>query len=211
MKNCPICAHKLKHITDGTIHTKYKTSNGEKDVLVKNLSYSKCDNCNEVFFDSQESENYEKQLEKALEQERINEHLLTAKEIKSIRKEYGLTQSQLENLLNIGAKNVAKWETYKSNQSKTIDTLLRKMRDDYCFFLKMLNNVDNKKFKNVIKTHKFYLDNISILELISKLYPDVNIRNISEDFILYVDKTVTDVLSAKVENHNSKLILREAI
>ena len=56
-------------------------------------------------------DNYEIQFEKALEKERKSENLLTAKEIKAIRKKYNLTQLQLELLLKIGPKNVAKWET----------------------------------------------------------------------------------------------------
>ncbi len=68
-------------------------------------------------------DNYEVQLERAIEKECKNENLLTAKEIKSIRKKYNLTQLQMKLLLKIGPKNVSKWETYKSNQSSIIDKL----------------------------------------------------------------------------------------
>lgn len=211
MKKCPECNHELKRIENGTLQTKHKTSNGCKDILVENLSYSKCDYCNEIFYNPDDLDNYEIQLEKALEKERKNENLLTAKEIKAIRKKYNLTQLQLELLLKIGPKNVAKWETYKSNQSKTIDKLLRNMNDDYCFFLKMLSNVEIKDFNNIINEHSFYLENISILELISKFYPDVNIKNVSRDFISYVRKVIENLLATEVVEQNSQLILKEAI
>lgn len=211
MNKCPICNHELKEVKNGTLQSKHKTSNGCKDILVENLTYTKCDYCNEIFFSPSESENYEIQLEKALEKERKCEHLLTAKEIKLIRKKYDLTQQQLELLLKIGPKNVAKWETYKSNQSPTIDNLLRRMDEDYCFFLKMLNSVEVKDFPNVITKHSFYLEKISIIELISKLYPDVNIRNLSKEFIEYVDTVIKKLLSATVKEQNSQLILREAV
>ena len=211
MKKCPECNHELKRIKNGTLQTKHKTSNGCKDILVENLSYSKCDYCNEIFYNPDDLDNYEIQLEKALEKERKNENLLTAKEIKAIRKKYNLTQLQLELLLKIGPKNVAKWETYKSNQSKTIDKLLRNMNDDYCFFLKMLNNVEIKDFNNIINEHSFYLENISILELISKFYPDINIKNVSRDFISYVRKVIENLLATEVIEQNSQLILKEAI
>ncbi|GEM_PF-6064738 len=211
MKKCPICNHELEKVNNGTLQSKHKTSNGCKDILVENISYTKCDYCKEVFFTPEESQNYEIQLEKALEKERKCEHLLTAKEIKMIRKKYGLTQLQLELLLKIGPKNVAKWETYKSNQSQTIDNLLRRMNDDYCFFLKMLNSVEIKDFQNVITTHSFYLENIFILELILKIYPDVNIKTLSKEFILYVNKVITEILSSKVINQNSQLVLKEAV
>ena len=211
MKKCPECNHELKRIENGTLQTKHKTSNGCKDILVENLSYSKCDYCNEIFYNPDDLDNYEIQLEKALEKERKSENLLTAKEIKAIRKKYNLTQLQLELLLKIGPKNVAKWETYKSNQSKTIDKLLRNMNDDYCFFLKMLSNVEIKDFNNIINEHSFYLENISILELISKFYPDINIKNVSRDFISYVRKVIENLLATEVVEQNSQLILKEAV
>ena len=211
MKKCPECNHELKRIENGTLQTKHKTSNGCKDILVENLSYSKCDYCNEIFYNPDDLDNYEIQFEKALEKERKSENLLTAKEIKAIRKKYNLTQLQLELLLKIGPKNVAKWETYKSNQSKTIDKLLRNMNDDYCFFLKMLSNVEIKDFNNIINEHSFYLENISILELISKFYPDINIKNVSKDFISYVRKVIENLLATEVVEQNSQLVLKEAI
>ncbi len=211
MKKCPECNHELKRIENGTLQTKHKTSNGCKDILVENLSYSKCDYCNEIFYNPDDLDNFEIQLKKALEKERKNENLLTAKEIKAIRKKYNLTQLQLELLLKIGPKNVAKWETYKSNQSKTIDKLLRNMNDDYCFFLKMLSNVEIKDFNNIINEHSFYLENISILELISKFYPDVNIKNVSRDFISYVRKVIENLLATEVVEQNSQLVLKEAV
>lgn len=211
MKKCPICNHDTKRTTNGTLQTKHKTSNGCKDILVENLSYSQCDYCNEIFYNPDDLDNYEIQLERALEKERRSENLLTAKEIKAIRKKYSLTQLQLELLLKIGPKNVAKWETYKSNQSPTIDKLLRNMNDDYCFFLKMLSRVEIRDFQNIINEHSFYLENISILELISKFYPDVNIRTISKDFIEHVNKVVENILESEIEQSNSQLRLKEAV
>lgn len=211
MKKCPECNHELKRIENGTLQTKYKTSNGCKDILVENLSYSKCNYCNEIFYNPDDLDNYEIQLEKALEKERRIENLLTAKEIKAVRKKYNLTQLQLELLLKIGPKNVAKWETYKSNQSKTIDKLLRNINEDYCFFLKMLNTVEIKDFTNIISEHSFYLENISILELISKFYPDVNIKNVSKDFISYVRQVIESLLETKIVEQNSQLVLKEAV
>ena len=211
MKKCPECNYELKRVENGALNVKYKTSNGCKNILVEHLSYSKCDHCNEIFYNPDDLENYDIQLEKALEKERKNENLLTAREIKMIRKKYHLTQLQLELLLKIGPKNVAKWETYKSNQSKTIDKLLRNIDKDYCFFLKMLNNVEVKDFSNIINEHCFYLENISIIELISKFYPDVNIKNISKNFISHVRCEIENMLKATIVEQNSKLVLKEAI
>ncbi len=211
MKKCPICNHNTKRIENGTLQSKYKTSNGCKDILVENLSYSQCEFCNEIFYNPDDLDNYEIQLEKALEKQRKGEHLLTAKEIKTIRKKYNLTQLQLELLLKIGPKNVAKWETYKSNQSSTIDKLLRNMNNDYCFFLKMLNDVEIKDFKNIISEHSFYLENISILELISKFYPDTDIKTISKEFIQYIGEVIANLLETKIEQKETLLKLKKAM
>ena len=192
MKKCPECNHELKRIENGTLQAKHKTSNGCKDILVENLSYSKCDYCNEIFYNPDDLDNYEIQLEKALEKERKSENLLTAKEIKAIRKKYNLTQLQLELLLKIGPKNVAKWETYKSNQSKTIDKLLRNMNDDYCFFLKMLNNFcKNDKISDDLKQYFLQMkaDKIDLYYTkLNKLSTSSNPLDILTERISYVNE-----------------------
>ena len=101
--------------------------------------------------------------------------------------------------------------TYTELSDGTIDKLLRNMNDDYCFFLKMLNNVEVKDFSNIINEHSFYLDNISILELISKFYPDVNIKNVSKDFISYVRQVIESLLETTIVEKNSELVLKEAV
>lgn len=85
------------------------------------------------------------------------------------------------------------------------------MNYDYCFFLKMLSSVEIKDFNNIINEHSFYLENISILELISKFYPDVNIKNVSKDFISYVRKVIENLFATEVVEQNSQLILKEAV
>ncbi len=85
------------------------------------------------------------------------------------------------------------------------------MNKDHCFFLKMLNDVEIKDFQNIINKHSFYLENIPILELISKFYPDVNIQTISREFIQYVNEVVGNLLESKIEKQETLLKLKEAM
>lgn len=212
MKQCAICSKDLKKEKNKSLIVKYKTSNGIKDILVQNLSYSYCSTCDEIFYSPAELENYETQLEKALEDERKKEGLLTAKEIKSIRTKYGLTQIQLEKLLDIGPKNVAKWETYRSNQSKNIDRILRIMDKDIFFFIKLLSSVNMNEFRNVYEKNSLYINNYLALEFLTILYPDITYTNITSDLVSKINKLIKETISNRVTyNKNSQLILREAV
>jgi len=212
MNKCPICLSKMIKKTDESLIVKYKTSNGVKDILVKGLSYSICESCNEILYNPEELKLYETQLEKALEEERKKEGLLSAKEIKSIRKKYDLTQEQLEKLLDIGPKNVAKWETYRSNQSKNIDRILRIMDKDPCFFVKLLNQVDIGSFKNVYDKNLIYIQNYPALEFLMIIYPDIDYRNITAGLINRVNKIIKDIITENIsQDCNSQLILKEAV
>ncbi len=130
MKKCIDCKNELKYLTNQTLTVNFKTANGIKKLNLKNLSFSKCTKCGEIFFDSKDSKIHDEQLIIALEENRIKKGLLTAREIRQIREEKNLTQEQLEKILRVGSKNVARWETYKSDQSKTADLLLRLLKDN---------------------------------------------------------------------------------
>jgi putative zinc finger/helix-turn-helix YgiT family protein len=211
MKQCAICLKDLKKEKNKSLIVKYKTSNGIKDILVQNLSYSYCSNCDEFFYSPAELEHYETQLEKALEDERKKEGLLTAKEIKAIRTKYGLTQIQLEKLLDIGPKNVAKWETYRSNQSKNIDRILRIMDKDIFFFIKLLSSVNMTDFRNVYEKNSLYINNYPALEVLTTIYPDITYTHITSELINKVNTLIKDAISNKVMFNKNRLTIREAI
>ena len=136
MKKCIDCENELTYLTNQALSVNFKTANGIKKLNLTGLSFSKCFKCGEIFFNSVDSKIHDEQLVKALEENRRKKGLLTANEIKQIREENNLTQEQLEKILRVGAKNVARWETYKSDQSKAADLLLRMLRDNKdCFDL----------------------------------------------------------------------------
>ncbi len=202
MKHCPICSKELKIKTNESIIVKYKTSNGVKDILVKNISFSYCPHCGEFFYNKKETENYEIQLEKALEATRKCEGLLTAHEIKNIRKKYGLTQVQLEKLLDIGPKNVAKWETYRSNQSKNIDKILRIMDKDICFFVKLLLQERLDDFKNVYEKNALYVNNYPAVEFLTSIYPDISYKNITVELVNSVNNIIKETIKHNINCKN---------
>jgi putative zinc finger/helix-turn-helix YgiT family protein len=130
MKKCIDCETELIYLTNQSMTVNFKTANGIKKLVLTGLSFSKCNNCGEIYFNSKDSKIHDEQLIVALEENRKKKGLLTAKEIKQIREDRNLTQEALEKLLRISPKNVARWETYKSDQSQTADLLLRMLKDN---------------------------------------------------------------------------------
>lgn len=61
----------------------------------------------------------------AADEFRRQDGLLTPGEIKQIRAKYGLTQSELEQLLGVGPKTVVRWERGTVFQNQATDKLLR--------------------------------------------------------------------------------------
>jgi HTH-type transcriptional regulator/antitoxin MqsA len=59
---------------------------------------------------------------------RAEEGLLSAREIREIREELGLTQQGLERLLGVGPKTVVRWERGTVFQNRSTDSLLRVLR-----------------------------------------------------------------------------------
>ena len=65
--------------------------------------------------------------------------LLTSHEIKRIRSQYGLTQSEFSKILNLGEVTISRFET-KAIQSKAMDDIIRAAGDDAKGFLRKLAN-----------------------------------------------------------------------
>lgn len=55
--------------------------------------------------------------------------LLSADELKALRNRLGLTQSELGDLLQVGEKSYTRWETGRARPSRSINVLLRALRD----------------------------------------------------------------------------------
>ena len=67
--------------------------------------------------------------ERAIEQYRQQQGLLSAREMRAIRERFGLTQSDMARLLRLGANTISRWESGRTVQTAALDILLRLIRD----------------------------------------------------------------------------------
>lgn len=94
---------------------------GEK-LTITGLTYHVCDRCGEIVFNAQEGEKYDALL---VEQYAKHADLLSPREIKQIRKKYGVNQQAFERILGVSTPSVSRWETGRVPQSKPVDILMR--------------------------------------------------------------------------------------
>ena len=121
IKICPICEAKVirKKITD--TYT-YKG----KSITIKNIPIYHCTGCGEDFCDEEREGNVNKKLD-ALYREA--EGLLQPQEIVEIRKKFGYSQEEFAEIVGGGPKAFAKYEKGTVTQSRSMDNLLRILRD----------------------------------------------------------------------------------
>lgn len=98
------------HISSNPITENFR---GE-EITLTGLTYHLCDHCGEVVFDAQEGEKYDVLL---VEQYAKIAGLLTPREIKQIRKKYGVNQQELEKILGVSTPSVSRWETPRNLSS----------------------------------------------------------------------------------------------
>lgn len=97
-----------------------------EEVTVRGVEHYLCPECGEIEFDADALDDWSAKIDAAY---RDAKGLLAPSEIRAIRKSYGLTQEQLEQVLGVGPISVTRWERGKVVQNKTVDTLIRIMRD----------------------------------------------------------------------------------
>lgn len=99
--------------------------NGEQ-IAVPDASHLSCPKCHEVVLRFDEARRLG---EDAIAIYRSKHGLLSANEIRSIRKRFELTQGQLAQMLRLGANTISRWESGRNVQSASMDMLLRLIRD----------------------------------------------------------------------------------
>jgi HTH-type transcriptional regulator / antitoxin MqsA len=115
---CPVCeSGKLEEKCED-IKFEYKGSY----LLFPNEKALACGKCGESFFDPKRNREIEKEL---TDHRRKTDGLLTSEEIKAIREMFGMTQVKFAELLGVGEKNFARYESGQTTQSKSMDHLLR--------------------------------------------------------------------------------------
>lgn len=117
-KSCPICGSTQVEIQSG--HKNYSTYVGDKAIEfpAADLEWEKCEACGEEFFDAYALKRIQIAQMKALK-------LLTPVELKAFRVGCKMTQAQMADLLQIGAKTYLRWERGQSIQTKALDNYIR--------------------------------------------------------------------------------------
>ena len=117
-QECPVCSKgKLeKKLIDETFEYKGRSLN------VPDFIIFKCSYCNEEIVAKESLKRSEKTIR---DFHKMVDGLLTSEEMKKGRTALGFTQEAFANVLGVGAKNIARYESGKVTQSKSMDNLIR--------------------------------------------------------------------------------------
>ncbi len=118
---CPQCG---KQMSEATGELPFSV-NGE-EVRIPDLPHSLCPECGEVVLRHDQVRDFRV---RAIEQYRQQQGLLSAREIRAIRKRFGLTQGDMARLLRLGGNTISRWESGRTVQTAALDILLRLIRD----------------------------------------------------------------------------------
>lgn len=99
--------------------------NGQ-EIRVPDAAHARCPECGEVVLRHDQARELR---ERAFEQYRVQYGLLSAREIRALRKRFGLTQVDLAYLLRLGGNTISRWESGRTVQTAALDILLRLIRD----------------------------------------------------------------------------------
>lgn len=114
--DCVICGGNAKIVTE------QKQARYRGDTVEVSREIFRCQSCQEGFVTPEQAGNYVRAVKNEI---RKKYGLLSPQRIVEIRNKLGLTQVQLEELLNTGAKVVVRWESGKVIQGDSHDTMLR--------------------------------------------------------------------------------------
>lgn len=118
---CPTCGTIMRSVR-GKLSVPV---NGEK-VTVPDMPHLRCPKCGEDLFSLAVARELER---RGIDLYRAKYGLLSADEIRAIRKHHGLTQAQLARILRLGGNTISRWEAGRNVQSAAMDVLLRLIRD----------------------------------------------------------------------------------
>lgn len=99
--------------------------NGE-EIAVPAASHLACPKCHEVVLRLQDARRLSAD---AIAIYRRKHGLLSADEMRGIRRRFGLTQAAFARLLRLGGNTLSRWESGRNVQTQAMDTLLRMIRD----------------------------------------------------------------------------------
>jgi putative zinc finger/helix-turn-helix YgiT family protein len=118
---CSTCGSTLRRQAGGAV----LSINGER-VSVPGFPHLRCRSCGEAVLSLAEARELQR---RAIERYRQKYGLLSADEIRAIRRRHDLTQGEFARLLRIGGNTISRWEAGRNVQSAAMDVLLRLIRD----------------------------------------------------------------------------------
>jgi len=124
-KQCPYCQTKDSIIILEDDTWEYQDRN-RRSFSVPDITCFYCEECGEKYIGPEADKLNQPKIQDA---RRLSESLLSGSEIKAIVEKvkitYGFSETQLENILGIGAKSFTRWKHGSVCQSNTADALLR--------------------------------------------------------------------------------------
>jgi putative zinc finger/helix-turn-helix YgiT family protein len=99
--------------------------NGE-EISVPSAAHLRCPRCGEVVLRFEDARRLSAD---AIAIYRRKHGLLSAEDIRAVRKRFGLTQRDLARLLRLGSNTISRWEAGRNVQTEAMDVLLRLLRD----------------------------------------------------------------------------------
>ena len=108
--------------SETTLMTERKATAFGKRVVTVDDEWLRCSACGEDFYTTEQADQLHSRI---VNQIRLEDNLLSPREIRSIRLNLGLTQRQIEQLIGTGEKTCVRWESGRVCQSVAADRLLR--------------------------------------------------------------------------------------
>src|SRR5438105_11608011 len=112
---CPICGNKSLHNVTGEFKSEFEHHAGALvSLIIPNLNWQHCDQCGEDILDHEATQRVSAAQRNGL-------GLLTADELKDLRRRLRKSQQQMSELLGIGKKTYCRWESGTHFQSEAFD------------------------------------------------------------------------------------------
>jgi HTH-type transcriptional regulator / antitoxin MqsA len=120
---CAVCdSERIKKI-----RKKFEARYNQVPVVIENAEMYRCESCDEEFFTAEQSRELSRQIKSRV---REDLGLLSPERIVEIRKNLGLSQTEMEDLFGLGEKVVTRWENGRVIQGRTADVALRLLEMD---------------------------------------------------------------------------------
>lgn len=138
-KECRLCLSCMESHDILTVEVEEKNIFKGEEVIY-NATYDYCENTDEYYASEEQITQNDIAMKNAY-REKVG--LLTSKQINEIRCKYGISQTDLSNLLGWGAKTITRYEGHQV-QDLAHDSILRKINDDPAWYLEFLENFKDK-------------------------------------------------------------------